>query len=150
MSSPSDRFECRWRGSKHLLAVYLACLTLACAASLLLALPVFLSGIGLALCLAHAAWVIPRHILLTHPEAITGLRRDAQGWYLWSTARGWHQVQLRPDSMALPGLVILRFRRSGQFFARSQCIGHDALDPVQHRRLRVRLKFSRRRWAAAG
>lgn len=150
MSSPSDRFECRWRGSRLLLAAYLACLTLALAATLLLAVPPLLSLGGLVLCLAHAVRVIPRQILLSHPEAITGLRRDAHGWQLWSAARGWHAVQLRPDSMALPGLVILRFRRPGQYFARSQCIGHDALEPVQHRRLRLRLKFSRRRWAAAG
>ena len=150
MSSPSDRFECRWQGSKVLLALYLACLALAIAALTLLAIPLPLALAGLALCLVHACRVIPRQILLTHPHAITGLRRDALGWQLWSAARGWHVVQMRPDSMALPGLVILRFRRPGQWFARSQCIGHDALEPVQHRRLRVRLKFSRKRWAAAG
>ncbi|MHA6193370.1 protein YgfX [Pseudomonas wadenswilerensis] len=148
MSSPSDRFECRWQGSRVLLALYLACLTAALAALILLPLPFSLCG--LALCLVHAFRVIPRQILLTHPDAITGLRRDAHGWHLWSAARGWHAVQLRADSMALPGLVILRYRCAGQFFTRSQCIGHDALEPVQHRRLRLRLKFSRRRWAAAG
>ncbi len=150
MSSPSDRFECRWQGSRVLLALYLACLLAALTALMLLAVPLLFCLCGLALCLVHALRVIPRQILLTHPEAITGLRRDAHGWHLWSAARGWHTVQLRPDSMALPGLVILRYRRAGQFFARSQCIGHDALEPVQHRRLRLRLKFSRRRWAAAG
>jgi len=149
VSSPSDRFECRWQGSKTLLALYLACLALAMVALGLLAIPLFFIIPGLALCLGHACWVIPRHILLTHPHAITGLRRDASGWQLWSDARGWHAVQMRPDSVALPGLVILRFRRAGQWFARSQCIGHDALEPVQHRRLRLRLKFSRKRWAAA-
>lgn len=150
MSSPSDRFECRWQGSKSLLALYLACQALAVIALGLLAIPLPLFLCGLVLCLAHACWVIPRRILLSHPHAITGLRRDALGWQLWSAARGWHAVQMRPDSMALPGLVILRFRRAGQWFVRSQCIGHDALEPVQHRRLRLRLKFSRRRWAAAG
>lgn len=150
MSSPSDRFECRWQGSKLLLALYLACQVAAIGTLAVLAIPLPLALAGLALCLGHARWVIPRQILLTHPHAITGLRRDALGWQLWSVARGWHPVQLRPDSMALPGLVILRFRRPGQWLARSQCIGHDALEPVQHRRLRLRLKFSRRRWAAAG
>ena len=149
MSSPSDRFECRWQGSNVLLACYLACLTLAVVALTLLAIPLPLCLIGLALCLGHAFWVIPRHILLSHPHAITRLRRDAHGWHLWSAARGWQGVQLRRDSMALPGLVILRFRRPGQFFSRSLCISHDALEPVQHRRLRLRLKFSRKRWAAA-
>ena len=149
MSSPSDRFECRWQGSRRLLAVYLACLLLALTAFALLALPPVLCAAGVVLCLGHAAWVIPRQILLNHPHAVTRLRRDAQGWQLWSAACGWHGVQLRRDSVALPGLVILRYRRPGQWFSRSQCIGHDALEPVQHRRLRLRLKFSRRRWAAA-
>lgn len=149
MSSPSNSFECRWQGSKRLLAAYLACLALAITALALLAIPPLLALAGLALCLGHAFWVIPRQILLSHPDAITRLRRDAHGWQLWSAVRGWHAVQLRRDSVALPGLVILRFRRPGQFFARSQCIGHDALEPVQHRRLRLRLKFSRKRWAAA-
>lgn len=150
MSSPSDRFECRWQGSKYLLAAYLACLTLALVVLTQLTIPLPFALAGLALCLGHAFWTIPRQILLNHPHAVTGLRRDAHGWHLWSAARGWHSVQLRRDSMALPGLVIVRYRRKGQVFSRSLCIGHDALEPVQHRRLRLRLKFSRKRWAAAG
>ncbi|MNG38150.1 hypothetical protein D3C84_1257310 [compost metagenome] len=58
-------------------------------------------------------------------------------------------MQLRPDSLALPGLIVLRYRRPGRYWSEGLCIAHDALEPVQHRRLRVRLKFSRRRWAAA-
>ena len=103
-----------------------------------------------ALYVAHGCWVLPRHLTLRSRHAITGLRRHAGGWQLWSEAQGWQAVQLRPDSLALPALIVLRFRRPGQWFTRGLCIAADSMDPQLHRRLRVRLKFSRRRWAAAG
>ncbi|MBC7209241.1 MAG: hypothetical protein H5U33_01780, partial [Pseudomonas sp.] len=89
-----------------------------------------------------------RRVLLTHPEAITGLRRDLRGWQLYSRAQGWQPARLCRDSVALPAMVVLRFVRKGRMFSQSQCIPRDALDREAHRRLRVRLKFSRRRWAA--
>lgn len=102
------------------------------------------------LCLAHAAWVLPRHILLTHRSSIRGLRRDDDGWCLFSEERGWHSVQLLPDSLALPLVVVLRYRVQGGWCARSMCVPRDAQAADVHRRLRVRLKFSRRRWLAPG
>ncbi|MDN7142517.1 hypothetical protein KC131_17870 [Pseudomonas sp. JQ170] len=149
MSSPSDRFECRWQGSRVLLAAYLASLLLALLALSLLQVPWWVKLLGSVCCLLHAGWMIPRRILLSHPHAISGLRRTPEGWQLYSRAQGWQPVQLRPDSLALPGLVVLRYRRKGRYWNEGLCIAHDALEPVQHRRLRVRLKFSRRRWAAA-
>ena len=104
--------------------------------------------LGVLACLSHGVWVLPRHIRLTHPTAITGLRRTAEGWQLWSRATGWQAVQLRRDSMALPMLVIVRFSLRGERRVRAVCIPRDALAPDQHRRLRVRLKFSQRRWLA--
>lgn len=147
MSSPSEQFQCRWQGSRRLLTAYLASHALALLALWLseprwwLLLPL------VAGCLSHACWVIPRRILLTHPDAITGLRRDSQGWQLYSRSQGWQSVRLLPDSMALPGLVVLRFVRAGRRLSESQCVFPDALALEQHRRLRLRLKFSRRRWA---
>ncbi|MFF7106740.1 protein YgfX [Pseudomonas sichuanensis] len=150
MSSPSDRFECRWQGSRLLLTAYLASQALAIITLAVIALPFWLRGLVCFACLAHACWTIPRRILLTHPEAITGLRRDPRGWRLYSRARGWQAVRLCRDSIAQPGLVVLRFVRKGRWLSESQCVVSDALAPEAHRRLRVRLKFSRRRWAAAG
>jgi toxin CptA len=147
VSSPSEVFECRWQGSRLLLTAYLASLALAIITLAAVAMPLWLRGSILAACIAHASWAIPRRILLTHPEAITGLRRDSRGWQLFSRAQGWQPVQLCRDSLALPGLVVLRFVRKGRWWAQSQCIARDALGHEQHRRLRVRLKFSRRRWA---
>lgn len=104
--------------------------------------------LGVLLCLLHGVWVVPRHIRLTHASAFSGLRRDADGWQLWSRAKGWQAVQLRRDSLALPWVVIVRFRLRGKWWVRAVCVPRDALAPDQHRRLRVRLKFSRRRWLA--
>jgi toxin CptA len=146
VSSPSNTFECRWQASRLLLAVYLLAQLLALGALLFLALPY--SSLGMLLCLAHAAWVLPRHILLTHRSSIRGLRRDEEGWQLFSAGRGWHRVQLRPDSLALPLIVVVRYRVPGQWWARSICIPKDSQHADVHRRLRVRLKFSRRRWLA--
>lgn len=148
MSSPSEVFECRWQGSRLLLTAYLASLALALLTLALMALPGWLRGLLAVVCLAHACWAIPRRVLLTHPEAITGLRRDLRGWQLYSRAQGWQPARLCRDSVALPAMVVLRFVRKGRRFSQSQCIPRDALDREAHRRLRVRLKFSRRRWAA--
>ena len=95
MSSPSNRFECRWQASRLLLAAYLLAQLFALGALLIIDLP--FASLGILVCLAHAAWVLPRHILLTHRSSTRGLRRDEDGWQLFSAERGWHSVQLRPD-----------------------------------------------------
>ena len=146
MSSPSNRFECRWQASRLLLAAYVLAQLLALGALLVLDVP--FAALGMLACVAHAAWVLPRQILLTHRSSILGLRRDEDGWQLFSGERGWHSVQLRPDSLALPLIVVLRYRLPGQWRVRSVCVPTDSQAADVHRRLRVRLKFSRRRWLA--
>ena len=131
-----------------MLAAYLAAQSLALISICLLSLPVWARLLGVLVCLAHGFWVLPRHIRLTHASAFTGLRRDAEGWQLWNRAKGWQAVQLHRDSMALPFMVLVRFSLPGERRVRSVCIPGDALAHDQHRRLRVRLKFSRRRWLA--
>lgn len=131
-----------------MLAAYLLAQAFALCALFLLVIPFWVSVLGAIGCLCHAAWVLPRQILLSHPKAFCGLRRDADGWQLWNQADGWQPVQLRPDSLALPLIVVLRFRLRGEWRVRSICVPRDAQAADLHRRLRVRLKFSRRRWAA--
>jgi toxin CptA len=148
VSSPSSRFECRWRPSGQLLAAYLLAQVFALGSLFLCSIPPWLAAVAAMLCLGHGAWVLPRHLLLSHRLAFRGLRRDADGWQLWSEGGGWQAVQLRPDSLALPMIVVLRFRLRGKWWVHSICVPHDALAPDIHRRLRVRLRFSRRMWAA--
>ncbi|MDG9925226.1 MULTISPECIES: protein YgfX [unclassified Pseudomonas] len=150
MSSRSEVFECHWQASRLLLAVYLSALALALISLFVVELPLWASLLGACVCLLHAAWVLPRQILLRHPAAFTGLRRDEEGWQLCNARDGWQPVQLRPDSLALPLVVVMRFRLAGERRVRGLCIPRDALPREAHRRLRVRLKFSRRRWAAPG
>lgn len=150
MSSPGEAFECRWQASRRLLTLYLATQGLAQAVILLSGAPLGLRLSCMFLCLLHGAWVLPRRILLSSGKAFRALRHGDSGWHLWSERGGWCAVQLRPDSLALPMAVILRFRQPGERFSSGICIPRDALSPDQHRRLRVRLKFARRRWAAPG
>ena len=149
MSSPSEVFECRWQPSRGLLAAYLLAQLSALLALWSAAIGLPLSLLGSVACLLHGAWVLPRCILLSHPHAVVGLRQDASGWQLCRRDSGWQPVQLCRDSLALPLLVVLRYRLAGQRWVRGLCIPADALEPAQHRRLRVRLRFSRNRWAAA-
>ncbi|MDT3312452.1 hypothetical protein QZR14_13920 [Pseudomonas sp. rhizo66] len=148
MSSQSNTFECRWHASRQLLAAYLLAQAFAMGSLFLLSIPLWASLLGAFACLLHGIWVLPRQILLSHPKAFRGLRRDADGWQLWNQADGWQAVQLRPDSLALPLIVVLRFRLRGEWQVRSICVPRDSQAADLHRRLRVRLKFSRRRWAA--
>jgi len=149
VSSPSNPpFECHWRPSGLLLAFYLAVQACALTVILLSGAPPAVRLVCLLLCLTHAWFALPRHILLSDPNALRGLRHDGQGWHLWSERHGWQAVQLLPDSLALPLVVVLRFRLPGRRLASSACVPCDALPHEQHRRLRLCLKFSRRRWAA--
>ncbi len=150
MSSPSDRFECHWQASRYLLVAYLAAQGMALLAILLLEVAPAWAAAALISCVAHGAWVVPRQISLSSPRAFSGFRRSSGGWQAYSAASGWQPVTLLPDSIAQPFLVILRFRVQGAFFTSSVCLPRDTLAPELHRRLRLRLKFSRRRWAAAG
>jgi toxin CptA len=149
VSNPSEFFECQWQPSRCLLALYLFTLALAIASVWLAAIPLWVALIATLLCLVHALRVLPVQVLLNRPSAFTGLRHDGAGWHLRSRSGEWQPVQLRPDSLALPLAVIVRFRLAGERRVRGLCILPDALDAATHRRLRVRLKFSRRRWAAA-
>ena len=131
-----------------MLAAYLLAQAFALGSLFLLAIPLWASLPGALCCLLHGAWALPRQILLTHPQAFRGLRRDADGWQLWSQAKGWQPVQLRPDSLALPLIVVLRFRLRGERRVRTICVPRNSQAADLHRRLRVRLKFTRRRGAA--
>ncbi|WP_097088837.1 MULTISPECIES: protein YgfX [unclassified Pseudomonas] len=147
MSSPSEAFTCRWRASPRLLGASLLMLALAVLASLSLALPFILKVLLALACLACAAWGLPRHVLLAHRESVTGLRHDRRGWWLYSQARGWHSVELRRDIIALRSLVVVRYRIGGRGWVRSVCVLPGSLPADAHRRLRVHLRFGRRRWA---
>ena len=148
MSNPSNPlFECSWQASGPLLSLYLAVLSLVYVTLLLIPAPLWFKASLFIFGLLHAVWVIPTHILLSRRSSCRALRHEEHGWSLWTRGSGWQPVQLRPDSIALPLVVILHYRVSGSWLARAICIPRGAMSADQHRRLRLRLKFSRRRWA---
>ena len=124
---------------------YLGAQLCAICSSLALGAPFALKLALILACLAHAAWAIPRKVLLSHPAAAIRVRYREGVWALGSTAFGWRPIEVRADSIARPAAVMLRYRHPGQWWARSLCIPADSLDPDTHRRLRVRLKFARGR-----
>lgn len=136
-----------------MLVACLAAQAFALTALCYLALPGWAFWLGLLLCAVHGFSVLPGSILLRGSHAYTGLRRTSAGWQLWNRRDGWQPVQLRRDSIALPLIVVLRFQlpgegRIGRRLVQGLCIPRDAMAAHAHRQLRVRLKFSRRRWAA--
>lgn len=149
MSSLSDGLECQWQPSRWLLAGYGGFQLLALLSLWQVDLPLWALVLGLLFCVAHALWVVPRYLSLSSPFAYRGLRCSHDGWQVYSRAAGWQVIELHADSLALPAIILLRFRLLGQRRVRSLCIARDSLSRDQHRRLRVRLKFSRNRWAAA-
>jgi toxin CptA len=150
VSSRSEVFQCQWRPSSRLLLGYALVQGLAWLSLALVDIPYGAMLLGWLACLAHGLWVVPRHLLLSNQRAYTGLRHDGEGWQVFSAAAGWQPIEVHRDSLALPLLVVLRFRLPARRGVKALCIASDSLPRQQHRRLRVRLKFSRRRRAAAG
>lgn len=141
-------FFCFWQPSLRLSKLVLLLLLLACLAVLLSAIGwplklglLFVLGVQLSI---HLYRLQQQQL----PRLRTGLRHSAQGWQLWSARHGWRSIQLRADSLATPTLVLLRYRCAQQWLYRSAVIPADSLSQDSHRRLRVRLKFSRQRWRA--
>lgn len=139
-------FSCFWQPSLRLSWAVLLVSGLGCLAA-------FNANISTALrvcvCLALCGPIVQQLYLLQYrqtPQLKRGLRYCPQGWQLWSAKQGWQPIQLRGDSMAIPALVLVRYRHSWQRFYRSALIPADSLPQDSHRRLRLRLKFSRQRW----
>lgn len=124
-------------------------LTLACFAVLLAAISAWLKLSIVTLLVAQALWHGVRLLHTEQPGKRTGVRFTAQGWQLWNAQTGWQRVQLGAGSIALPALVLLRYKYPQHLFYRSAVIAFDSLTHDEHRRLRVRLKFSRQPWLAA-
>ncbi len=149
MPSPSNQaFLCFWQPSLRLSKLVLLLLLLACPAVLLTALQWPLKLFLLFVLGVQISFYLYSLLQQQLPSRRAGLRHNAQGWQLWSARHGWRSIQLRADSMATPTLVVLRYRCAQHWFYRSIVIPADSLSQDSHRRLRVRLKFSRLRWRA--
>lgn len=143
-----QHFMCFWQPSIRLSWAVIGVLVLASVAAVLAAIAASVKCVLLLLLALqiYAQW--SRITQAQQPRLRMGLKRTAQGWQMWSSQTGWRPVQLRADSMAIPALVLLRYRYPEQWFYRSAAVPFDSLAQDSHRRLRVQLKFSRRRWQA--
>ena len=148
MSSRLEPFECRWSASAGLLRLHALAAFAAGICPWLAAIPWTLKPLLTLLALWSWHRVRQRQLQQRCPEVPRGLRHGTEGWQLWSPATGWQAIQVRPDSLALPQLVVLRYRLPAARRTRSLCIARDSLAADAHRRLRVRLRFAPRRFAA--
>lgn len=67
------------------------------------------------------------------------LRAQADGRLLILRGDAWQPVQLSPSSIALPWLIVLRWREGRRHHALA--LPADSLDPDTHRRLRLWLRW---------
>ncbi|HZJ93369.1 MAG TPA: protein YgfX [Thiopseudomonas sp.] len=143
-----QNFSCFWQPSLRLSQAVLCVLLLACVAVVLAAIPFVVKLVVIVLLSVQIYSQLRCMRDYQQPALRRGVRRDSAGWQLWSAEQGWRSIQLRADSMAIPALVLLRYRYPHQWFYRSALIPFDSAPQDSHRRLRVRLKFSRQRWQA--
>lgn len=135
-------------------SLWLAVLLLSC--SLLACLAVYQSGLSLLpslLCIllvcSYGCWVWPRQISLQHPHSITGLRFDSEGWHILRRDGSEAAARLLADTYVGAMLTVVRLREQGRWRSVSIVLASDAAPEESLRRLRLRLRFSRQRWAAA-
>ena len=148
MRVQSSRFVCYWQPSLRLSVLAALMTALAVIAVLSSALAWLVKAVLLLILSAQLICQLKQLTQLQQAAQRRGICRTAQGWSIWDAQQGWRAVQLRGDSMAIPALVLLRYRYAGQWFYRTLLVGVDSLSADSHRRLRVRLKFSRQRWRA--
>lgn len=148
MHGQSNMFSCHWQPSFRLSVFALLMSSLACVAVLISAVAWPWKISALTVLMAQIIYQLVQMQRLQQASQRRGLRHSAQGWQVWDAQQGWRAVQLRADSMAIPSLILLRYRYADQWFYRTLLIGVDSLSADAHRRLRVRLKFSRQRWQA--
>jgi hypothetical protein len=68
---------------------------------------------------------------------------DAEGRWFWRREWGTDELELLPDSLCTPYLVILNFAEAGGHGRRSLLLPRGSLDAALFRRLRVRLARER-------
>ncbi len=149
MSNPTEflllqRQPSRWLGALLLLATVLACLALYRSS-----LPLTSALPGMLLLLAFFCWVWPRQVSLRHAHSVTGLRFDSQGWHVLRRDGSETSASLLGDTFVSALLTVVRLREPGRWWSLSVVLPADAASEDALRRLRLRLRFSRQRWAAA-
>ena len=80
---------------------------------------------------------------------VSGLRFDGEGWHVLRRDGSEAAAKLLADTYVSAMLTVVRLREQGRWRAVSVILASDAASEESLRRLRLRLRFSRQRWAAA-
>ena len=149
MYNPPDtlllqRQPSRWLGMLVIVLNLLGCVALY--RSALSALP----AVSVAILLwVYCLWIWPRQVSLRHADSVTGLRYDSEGWHVLRRDGSERDASLLADTYVSALLTVVRLRQRGRWLPVSVILPADAATEDALRRLRLRLRFSRQRWAAA-
>ena len=149
MSSPTDFLMLNRQPSRFLGGLLLVTSILAITALYRSSLPGLHAGLCAAAVLVYCWWVWPRQISLRHAQSVTGLRFDRHGWHVLRRDGSEAGASLQPDTFVSAFLVVVRLREPGRWLPVSVILPADSASEDALRRLRLRLRFSRHRWAAA-
>ena len=149
MYNPPDtlllqRQPSRWLGMLVILLNVLGCVALY--RSALSALPALSAAM---LLWVYCLWIWPRQVSLRHADSVTGLRYDSEGWHVLRRDGTERDARLLADTYVSALLTVVRLRQPGRWLPVSVILPADAAAEDALRRLRLRLRFSRQRWAAA-
>src|SRR5690606_22502225 len=95
----------------------------------------------------HRLWIWPRQVSLRHADSVAGLRFDQEGWRVLRRDGSEVGARLQADTFGSALLTVVRLREPGPLLPVSVILPADAATEATLRRLRLR--FSRQRWAAA-
>jgi len=147
--SQPDYLVLRRQPSRFMGVLVLLLSVLACVALLrsgLTPLPVIVSMLVV---VSYGMWVWPRQVSLRHAQSVTALRFDGQGWHVMRRDGSESGARLLADTFVSAFLTVVRLREPGRWWPVSVILPADAANDDALRRLRLRLRFSRQRWAAA-
>ena len=139
-----QRQPSRGRGLLVIVVNVLGCVALY--RSALSALPAISAAI---LLWVYCLWIWPRQVSLRHADSVTGLRFDSEGWHVLRRDGTERAASLLGDTYVSALLTVVRLRQPGRWLPVSVILPADAAAEDALRRLRLRLRFSRQRWAAA-
>lgn len=149
MSNPTDYLLLTRRPSRLLGVLLVVVTTVAIAALYRSALPALQAALCMTLVLVYCWWVWPRQVSLRHAASVIGLRFDSQGWHVLRRDGSEAGASLQGDTFVSAFLTVVRLREPGRWLPVSVILPADAASEDSLRRLRLRLRFSRQRWAAA-
>lgn len=147
MYSQTDYLVMSRQPSRWLAVLLLASSLLACLAVYQSALSLLPRILCVLLVCSYALWIWPRQISLQHPHSVTGLRFDSDGWHILRRDGSEVAAQLLADTYVSALLTVVRLREQGRWRAVLVVLASDAASEESLRRLRLRLRFSRQRWA---